>query len=56
MHEESLHLQRIEYTAPYDLARLMRATEEPRTVEYYKSLHYDAGIAPDSTKPGDLYN
>ena len=48
MNEESLYLKRIEYTTPYDLGRLAVATEEPRTVEYYRSIHYDAGIDPDA--------
>ena len=48
MNEESLHLKRIEYTTPYDLGRLVKAVEEPRTVEYYRSINYDASIDPDA--------
>ena len=48
VNEESLYLKRIEYTTPYDLGRLAAATEEPRTVEYYRSIHYNASIDPDA--------
>ena len=48
MNESSLHLVRIEYTTPYDLGRLVKAVEEPRTVEYYRSINYDASIDPDA--------